>query len=118
MSRLLVVDDDRAAVDALGLLLEMDGFEVSAFTSPATALEELGKDHVDLVITDLEMPGVHGLELVRAGIAAGKPVLVVTAYSGSPAAAAALELGASGVLAKPLDYDGLLQAVSAALDHN
>lgn len=115
MSRLLVIDDDRAAVDALRLLLEMDGYQVAAFSSPVAALAELRKDHIDLVITDLEMPDVHGLELVRAARSVGKPVLVVTAYSGSPAAAAASQLGALDVLAKPVEYEHLLAAVAAAL---
>ncbi|HTM22011.1 MAG TPA: response regulator [Kofleriaceae bacterium] len=116
MKHLLVVDDDPTAVDALRTLLEMDGYQVDGFTVPAAAVALLRRDPVDLVITDLEMPGVHGTDVVRAAHAAGTPVLIVTAYAHSPAAASAVALGACAVMPKPVDYGKLLVAITKALD--
>lgn len=113
--RLLVVDDNQTTVDALRVLLEMDGYQVAAFSRPTEALAALREGLTDLVITDLEMPAVHGTEVVRAARLSGTPVLVVTAYASSPAVTDALALGAARVMLKPIDYDELLAAVAAAL---
>ena len=67
MSRVLVVDDDPGTVRGMRTLLEMDGFDTFATTSSADALEALGRERFDFVITDLEMPRVHGVEIVRHG---------------------------------------------------
>jgi CheY-like chemotaxis protein len=109
MKRVLVVDDDPAAAEGLRLLLGTDGYEAVAFHDGAAALARLAADSIDAVVTDLEMPHVHGVEVVRAARAThpNAPVFVVTAYTDSPAADDALEAGADRVFAKPLDYDAL-----------
>ncbi|MGA9524433.1 MAG: response regulator [Myxococcaceae bacterium] len=114
MKRILVVDDDRNAMNGLSALLEMDGYEVLGFTSSEDALQRLqSEEHFDAVITDLEMPKVHGLEMVRAARTGARelPVIVVTAYVNSPASKSAFALGAKAVLNKPLKYDTLLEAL-------
>jgi len=69
------------------------------------------------VVTDLEMPHVHGVEVVRAARAARPraPIFVVSAYTDSPAAAQAMEAGADGIFAKPLDYDVLASELARLL---
>jgi len=115
MSRILVVDDDAVAVRGLTQLLEMDGHEAVGLLQPELALVRLRAEAFDVLVTDLEMPGVHGLELVRAAREAqpGLAVVVVTAYDHSPAGASALALGARRVLGKPLHYEELLAELEA-----
>lgn len=116
MKRLLVVDDDRTAMRGLSQLLEMDGYEVVGMTSSEDALKTLGSDRFDAVVTDLEMPTVHGLDIVRAARAQDPslPVIVVTAYVNSPASRNAVALGARAVLNKPLRYESLISVLPAA----
>lgn len=116
MSHILVVDDDKVAVRGLSQLLEMDGHSVVGLIEPAQALARVREERFDVLVTDLEMPEVHGLELVRAALGAQPSlrVVVVTAYAGSPASSGALALGAHRVLGKPLHYEDLLRELEAA----
>ena len=116
MIRVLVVDDERAAVDGLRVLLRADGYEVVALQSSEAALVLLTKEKFDIVITDLEMPMVHGVEVVRAArkSRADMPVVVVTAYNDSPACTAAIAAGACKVMCKPIDYDALSAEIVVA----
>ena len=117
VTRVLVVDDEVSAATGLRALLRLDGYDVIASTEPKRAVESLSRERFDVVITDLEMPEVHGVEVVRAARASGADVVifVVTAYTGSPAIAASLAVGAKAAFAKPLDYDALAAALKAAL---
>jgi two-component system response regulator PilR (NtrC family) len=117
MRRVLVVDDDRAAAEGLRLLLGTDGYEASAEHDSGRALTRLASEPFDAVITDLEMPHVHGVEVVRAARAArpAAPVFVISAYTDSPASAEALAAGASGIFDKPLDYDELAAELARRL---
>lgn len=117
MSHILVVDDDVVAVKGLCQLLEMDGHSVVGLVESNAALTRLREEKFDALVTDLEMPDVHGLELVRSGRAVqpGLCVVVVSAYAGSPAANGALKLGARRVLGKPLRYEELLSELEAGV---
>lgn len=117
MKRVLVVDDDNGAVQALRTLLELDGYSVDALVSPSVALEHLAGAAYAAVVTDLEMPLVNGVEVVRAAKKArpGTRVVVVSAYAHSPAADKAIAEGADRVLGKPLDYDALLGELELAV---
>lgn len=110
MSRILVVDDDKVAVHGLCKLLEMDGYEPVGLVSPEEALKRLEAEAFDALVTDLEMPKVHGLELIRFAQRrwAQMPVMVVTAYVGSPASQEALSAGARKIFGKPLRYELLV----------
>ena len=117
MKRVLVVDDDGGAVHALRTLLELDGYDVDALLSPTEALAHLASQSYAAVVTDLEMPLVNGVEVVRAAKKArpGTRVVVVSAYAQSPAADKALSEGADRVLGKPLDYEALLSELALAV---
>jgi DNA-binding NtrC family response regulator len=116
VKRVLVVDDDAAAVDGLSSLLRLDGYEVSGHSDPEHALTALRTGTFHALVTDLEMPRVHGVDLVRAARALGSmPVYVVSAYTDSPAALEAVAAGATRVLPKPLDYDDLADDLAARL---
>ncbi len=117
MTHILLVDDDVSSAHALQTLLELDGYTVTALESPERAVELVAQDRFDLIITDLEMPTLNGIEVVRAALAArpGTPVLVATGYAGSPAATAALEAGAKCIIDKPIDIDVLGRQLQAVL---
>lgn len=119
--RILVVDDDPDFLDFLCHLLDRHGFQAySAATAPA-ALRALDSGGIDLVITDIVMPGMDGIEFLRSfpPVARGLPIIAVT---GSPFNAhgtlsrAMQALGASQVFPKPLVAPELLTAIRGALD--
>lgn len=115
--RILVVDDDVPSLEGLARLLALDGFDVVALSAPAEAIGRVAREHFDAVLTDLEMPGASGVEVVRAAQARepAPVVLVMTGYAGSSPARAALTAGARRVLDKPLEYDALIAALRELL---
>jgi CheY-like chemotaxis protein len=94
----------------------MDGYEVVGMTSSEEALRSVESDRFDAIVTDLEMPNVHGLDIVRAARTRdpAATVVVVTAYVNSPASRNAVALGAKAVLNKPLRYETLIQVLPIA----
>jgi DNA-binding response OmpR family regulator len=110
MKRILVVDGEPVAAGALCDLLLMDGYSAVGLCQGDEAMERLRNESFDAVITDVELPGGHGLDVVRAARAAlpDAPVLVVTGHVNSRASEAALSLGVCRVLGKPLRYETLI----------
>ena len=116
--RLLVVDD---AIDTLELLqrnLRSQGYEVLTAANVAEALRILGTVHVNLVITDLKMPGASGLDLVRYVRENLKQteIMMITGYPSIEGAVAAVKVGAEEYLAKPFTKEELFSAVRLVLD--
>jgi len=107
----LVVDDDPEAVEALCCLLAMDGYHVRGASSGTAAKAMLDAEPFDAVVTDLEMPGVGGLEVVAA--AKGARVVVVTAGDDPADRLRAEQLGARKVFGKPVEYEELASELSA-----
>ena len=118
MTRILVVDDERASAEGLRMLLCSDGYDVVALQSAVAARDMLARESFDAVITDLEMPELHGTEIVAAARAKDPrmPILVVSAYTTSPAGAMALKNGACKLIAKPIEYDDLADVLQRALE--
>ncbi len=120
-ARVLVVDDDLSLREFLTILLERDGYAVRAVASGEEALAEAERDWPDLVLTDLNMPGIDGLELLGAlkerGARAGRDVevIVVTAYGSTASAVEAMKLGAADYVTKPFNNDELRLLVRRAL---
>jgi len=117
--RVLVVDDERAVAAAAMRRLERDGAICLAAHSGTEAMERLAAETFDLVVTDLEMPGRSGLELLEtARRAAEPPAVIVMAPDGMPEAglADALARGADGFVTKPLDPELLAHAVAVAVE--
>ncbi|WP_457107410.1 response regulator FixJ [Methylobacterium sp. P5_C11] len=113
-----VVDDDPAMRDSVGFLLGTDGFAVELYEAGADLLDRLGKPASGCVLTDIRMPGIDGLELLRRLRAAGHkiPVVMMTGHGDVPLAVAAMKLGACDFIEKPFDDAALLQAVRSALE--
>ncbi len=115
--RLLVVDDEEIARANLKHILEKEGYQVAAVTNGAEAMEQMEKASFDLVLTDLLMLEVGGMELLRQ-VKDGYPqtdVVIITGYATVPSAVEALQKGAYHYLAKPLKIDEVRSTVSQAL---
>ena len=118
--RVLLVDDDP---DMLQLLEEIiqEGFrdevQIKATSDPKQARRHLEAEIVDLLVTDLEMPEISGLELLRCAKRknAWTQVLLVTGHSNLDALTNAMDLGASDYLTKPIDQDELEEVVTSIL---
>ncbi|MFN7142198.1 MAG: sigma-54-dependent transcriptional regulator, partial [Myxococcota bacterium] len=116
-SRVLVVDDEPSIRKVLQAHLGRDGHAVETAGDGAEAIDRLAGEPFDLVITDLKMPGVGGLELlahVRQNLP-GLPLIVITAHGTVDSAVEALKLGAHDYITKPFDHAELRAAVDKAL---
>ena len=107
--KILVVDDDRTTRKILGLYLKSKGYEVEYAENGLDAMEKLGTVNVNLVMTDLNMPYMDGLELIRT-IKADEnfrelPILMVTTEADDVEKRKAMEAGADGYLIKPVSAD-------------
>jgi len=111
--RLLIVDDDAGQRSLLGTFLRGQGFQIETADSGARALELLRGKPFDLMISDVRMPGLSGLETLRLARQEHLtlPVLLVTAYTDIRDAVEAMRDGAVNYLAKPIDLDELLASV-------
>jgi DNA-binding NtrC family response regulator len=116
--RLLVVDDERIALDNLRHVLAKAGYEVSATTSGARALEMLDEEAFDAVLTDLRMEKVDGLEILRHCRSRGldAEVIVITGYASAESAVAAMREGAFYYIAKPFRLDEVRKVVAEAVE--
>jgi two-component system, LuxR family, response regulator FixJ len=112
-----VIDDDEAVRESLSFLLGAAGLEVSAHASAVAFLVALAVQPPGCVLTDVRMPEMDGLELLRRlGESGGNwPVVVMTGHADVPLAVRALKAGALDFLEKPLDDTALLSAVRRAL---
>jgi two-component system response regulator HydG len=117
--RILVVDDDPGVRTSLRQLLGARGYAVDEASDGAAALERIAEMPPDLVITDLSMPRMDGMQLL-AELGAREielPVIVVTAAAEVGAAVAAMRAGAADYVAKPVDLEELALAVGRAIAH-
>ncbi|MDR1143991.1 MAG: sigma-54 dependent transcriptional regulator [Spirochaetaceae bacterium] len=117
--RLLVADDEKNIREGLAAALEMDGYEVVTAGDGAEALSRYEKGDIDLVITDLRMPGLSGGELQKK-IGAGNPalpVIILTGHGTVENAVTAMRNGAYDFLTKPVNLDHLSMLVKRALEN-
>jgi DNA-binding NtrC family response regulator len=117
--RLLVVDDEKNIREGLAASLEMDGYEVVTAVDGDAGFKRFGKGDIDLVITDLKMPGLSGEELLRhiTAESPGIPVIVLTGHGTVESAVEAMRRGAWDFLTKPVNLDHLSQLVKRALQN-
>jgi two-component system, LuxR family, response regulator FixJ len=112
-----VIDDDEALRESLSFLLETAHFEVRVYDSALRFLDSLRQAEPGCIITDVRMPGMSGLELLRqlANLEATFAVIVITGHGDIPLAVEAMKLGAIDFLEKPFDDNALIVAVRSAL---
>lgn len=115
--KVYVIDDDPAMRDSLDFLLGAAGFSVRIFDSAKLFLDELGNLEPGCVVTDVRMPGVDGMELLRRLKSGPRrlPVIVMTGHGDVPLAVEAMKLGALDFLEKPFDDDRLIGMIETAL---
>src|SRR6187549_1972353 len=115
--RVLIVDDDPGQRSLLDSFLRSQGFDTVVATSGERALETLRTEKFSMMISDVRMPGMSGLETLRRARQehATLPVLLVTAYTDIREAVGAMRDGAVNYLGKPIDLDELLANVQGAL---
>lgn len=118
MTRVVVVDDDRAMCDMLAAALRTLGFEVTTFDRADPALEHILSTPTDIVLTDVRMPGSDGLDLcTQVHVAKPRlPVIVLTGFGSLDAAVQAMRAGAYDFLSKPVELEELEFAVQRAAE--
>jgi CheY-like chemotaxis protein len=118
--RVLLVDDYLDALEIWSLYLRMAGFDVVTADSGLTALEVARRDRPDVIVMDLELPGMTGLEAARSLRASPRtatiPLIAATGYSHADQLAAAAEAGFEVVLVKPCDPAHLVKEIERLLD--
>ncbi len=115
--RVLVVDDEPGLREMLGMLLAREGYEVATVASAEEALTRLDAAGADVILSDVNMPGMDGYELIRTLRARGfdTPVILVTAYASVARAVEAMREGAFDYVAKPFHNDEIRLIVRRAL---
>jgi DNA-binding NtrC family response regulator len=116
--RLLVVDDELHVRESLSSWFVEDGYEVDAASDAKEALSALGRRHYDVVITDIKMPGMDGLELQRRirEVSPRAAIILITAYASVSTAVQALKDGAYDYVTKPFDPEALSRVVAKACE--
>jgi two-component system response regulator HydG len=116
--RLLVVDDDRAILTLIGTIALAEGFDVATTTTGEDAMKQIRHRPVDLVLQDLRMPGITGIDVLRAirEISPRVKVVLMTGYGTIDSAVEAVKLGAVDYLTKPFDLPRLRQLLTAVRD--
>lgn len=116
---ILVVDDDTVTRETVGTILREQGYRVALAGNGSDALVALADDTPDMVLTDLNMPGIDGLTVlnrVRAGHP-NLPVIIFTADQTTDAERQARHLGASDFINKPVDLEDMLGRIAACFGH-
>lgn len=114
--RVLLVDDEEALLRAFSRMLTAAGFEVTSCADGATALTKLAEGRFDAIVSDVNMPGMNGTELLRVVRNQDQdlPVILVTGAPSIDSAASAVNFGAFKYLMKPISRDDLVQSVERA----
>lgn len=116
-ARILVVDDETGIRELLSKTLALAEYEVDLAPGGQEALERLRGFHYDLLITDLKMPGVDGLTLIREArrFLPQLPIIIITGFSTEASAIEAINLGVNGYLTKPFRVPKVLSVAAKAL---
>src|SRR5262245_48157400 len=116
--RILVVDDEIQVVQIFQDLLAQRGYEVEVCSNGHEAIRKVTNDHFDLVLTDINLPGTDGLEVVRAAKAADKDtcVILITGYASTTTAIDALRQGAYDYITKPFDLWETAKAIERGIE--
>lgn len=118
--RILVVDDEAVIRQAVKRILEQENYEVVTATSGHTALEKVQNEDFTVVISDLKMPGMGGMEVLKSIkiLQPNVPVIIITGYATVETAVDAIKNGAFDYLPKPFNPQQVRQLVEKAIDHH
>ena len=120
LGKILIVDDDQSTCDLLQRHLEARGFVAFSFTNSEDAFLKLSHEEFDLVLTDLNMAKLNGIELCDRIVSNYPhiPVVVITAFGSLETAVEAIRVGAYDFVTKPVDLDSLAHTVERAIKHS
>jgi two-component system, NtrC family, response regulator PilR len=118
MEKILIVDDERSMRDVLSIMLKRTGYAVTEAADGEEAIAQLNKEIFDLVITDLKMPRIGGLEVLKAVKEAAPEtvVLLITAFASTESAVEAMKRGAYDYITKPFQIDEVQLIIRNALE--
>jgi len=115
--KVYVIDDDAAMRDSLNFLLEAAGFEVTMFDTATKFLNVLPRLDFGCVVSDVRMPGIDGIELLKRmkALTSRFPIVIITGHGDVPLAVEAMKLGAVDFLEKPFEDDRLIAMIDTAI---
>jgi two-component system response regulator PilR (NtrC family) len=118
MAKILVVDDDQGIRDFLEIMLSREGYEVTCAPDANKALHQCKKEKYDLILTDLKMPKIDGIEFLKEikEICQETMMILMTAYASPETAVSAMKEGAYDYVEKGFDVDDIKTIISGALD--
>jgi two-component system, NtrC family, response regulator PilR len=116
MTTILIVDDEQSMRDFLKILLRKEGYSVETGSNADDALQKLRKDNYDLVISDIRMPGMSGLDLLAKikETHTDLPVIMITAFASPDDAVSAMKNGAFDYISKPFNVDEIKSVIESA----
>ena len=115
--KVYVIDDDAAMRDSLNFLLGAAGFDVTMFDTATKFLNVLPRLDFGCVVSDVRMPGIDGIELLKRmkALTSRFPIVIITGHGDVPLAVEAMKLGAVDFLEKPFEDDRLIAMIDAAI---
>ncbi|MBM3297088.1 MAG: sigma-54-dependent Fis family transcriptional regulator [Candidatus Aminicenantes bacterium] len=118
METILVVDDEKSILDLLSLVFRKDGFEVKTCSSPARVFDAVQSESFDLLLCDIKMPPLDGMDVLRfmRREKPEVPVIMMTAYGSVKQAVESLKIGAQDYVMKPFDVEEMRIIVSRGLE--
>jgi DNA-binding NtrC family response regulator len=118
MDKILVVDDEKSIRFAFSEILALNGFSPLEASNGADALEMFGRERPDAVLLDLKMPGMNGIDALKAMKEADTevPVIIITSHGDVTTAVKAIKLGAYDFVVKPPDFDSLVIKIRRAIE--
>ncbi|NOX32953.1 MAG: response regulator [Deltaproteobacteria bacterium] len=115
--KILLIDDEEEFINTLAQRLEFRGYKAETAPDGQTGINLLAKNHFDVAILDLMMPGLNGIDTLKQikNILPDLPVILLTGHGSTKAGIKGMHLGASDYLMKPLDINDLITKISLAL---
>ncbi|WP_372892264.1 sigma-54-dependent transcriptional regulator [Rhodosalinus sp.] len=115
-TKIAIVDDERDMRESISQWLALSGFDTEAFEGAETALKALGPDYPGIVITDIKMPGIDGMQFLKKlmGLDSALPVIMITGHGDVPMAVEAMRMGAFDFLEKPFDPERMTELAKRA----
>jgi DNA-binding NtrC family response regulator len=116
--RVLVLDDEQIVLDSVSRILEDENYDVAACRSGSEAVEKLKAGGFDILLTDLKMPGMDGLQAMEAltDVDPDLSMIMVTAYSTVDSAVKAMKIGAVDYIRKPFTHDQISELVGKVIE--
>ena len=118
METIIIIDDEKSIVELLTMVFSKEGYAVKSFVPSGRVMDSLEKEDFDLLITDIRMPQISGMKILKQMRTAKPdvPIIVITAYGSIPQAVEALKEGALDYVVKPFNLDELKILVRNGLE--